>query len=279
MMIDQSNDLAGLSKLKGLIIDLDGVLWHGDIPLPGLHKFFNVLKKRGIRFVLATNNNTQRPEGFVQKARSMGIDIQVDQVVNAAVATAQYLRLNYPPGSRIYVVGEAALKDLICEAGLKLADTDVRAVVVTLDRKLTYEMLKRATLLIRAGADFIGPNPDTSYPTPEGMVPGGGAVLAAVSASTDRQPLIMGKPEGWIFDLSMKRMQLGPEVIASLGDRLNTDIVGGQRSGMKTILVLSGVSTREDLSTSLIQPTWVFSGIEEISRVLDSLPIGPEGQV
>lgn len=264
----EANDLAGLRKLKGLIIDMDGVLWQGDMPLPGLHEFFDVLKLRQIKFMLATNNNTQTPEGFVQKARRMGLDVLPEQVVTAAIATVHYLRLNYPPGSRIYVVGEAPLKGLICEAGFTLADTEVVAVVATMDRQLTYEMLKRATLLIRGGAAFIGPNPDTAYPTPEGLVPGGGAILAAVAASSDRQPLIMGKPESWIFKISLERMQLKPEETASLGDRLETDIAGGKRLGIKTILVLSGVSSLADLSTSSVQPTWVFAGIKELAEAL-----------
>jgi 4-nitrophenyl phosphatase len=258
----QSNNLQELRNIKGLIIDMDGVLWHGDTPMPGLHQFFDVLRERQIKFILATNNNTQTPEGFVQKAGKMGVDVLPEQVVTAAVATAHYLRSNYPPGSRIYVVGEPALKGLITEAEFTLADTDVKAVVATMDRQLTYEMLKRATLLIRAGADFIGPNPDTAYPTPEGIVPGGGAILAAISAASDHKPLIIGKPESWMFKISMERMQLGVEETASLGDRLETDIAGGERLGLKTILVLSGISTMA------IQPTWVFPGIQELARAL-----------
>ncbi len=268
MQTFHSNDLAGLHKLRGMIIDMDGVLWHGDLPLPGLHKFFDVLRQRDIKFVLATNNNTQTPEGFVLKAKRLGVDIVPEQVVTASIATIHYLRLNYSPGSRIYVIGEAPLKGLIAEAAFTLAETDVAAVVATMDRQLTYEMLKRATLLIREGADFIGPNPDSSYPTQEGIVPGAGAVLAALSASSDRQPVIVGKPESSLFKISLERMQLGPEETASLGDRLNTDIAGGQRLGLKTILVLSGVSTVADLASSLIQPTWVFAGIDELAKVL-----------
>ena len=257
-----------LSRLRGLVIDMDGVLWHGEEPLPGLLEFFDVLKRRQIRFILATNNNTQTPEGFVQKARRMGIELQPDQVVTAGVATVHFLGSKYPAGSRIYVVGEAALKGLITDAGFVLADTDVCAVVATLDHQLNYEMIKRATLLIRGGADFIGPNPDPSYPTPEGIVPGGGAVVAAIAASSDCQPLIIGKPESWMFRICMERMQLGMEEVASLGDRLETDILGGQRMGINTILVLSGVSTLKDLAASDIQPTWIFSGIQELSQAL-----------
>ena len=266
----RSNDLAELRKLRGLVIDMDGVLWHGDNPMPGLHEFFDILKRRELKFVLATNNNTRTPEGFVQKARKLGVEVSPEQVVTAAVATVHYLCSNYPPGSRIHVLGEAALKGLISAAGFTLAETNVSAVVATMDRQLTYEMLKRATLLIRAGADYIGPNPDPSYPTPEGIVPGGGAILAAISAASDRQPLIIGKPESWMFQICLERMQLGVDETSSLGDRLATDIAGGQRLGMKTILVLSGVSAAADLDSSAIQPTWVFSGIEELARALQS---------
>ena len=264
----QANTFDELRKIKGLIIDMDGVLWQGDTPMPGLNQFFDTLRERQIKFILATNNNTQTPEGFVQKAGKMGVDVSPEQVVTAAVATAEYLRLNYPPGSRIYVVGEAALKGLIIDAGFTLADTEVKAVVATMDRQLTYEMLKRATLLIRAGADFIGPNPDLAYPTSEGIVPGGGAILAAISAASDRKPLIIGKPESWMFKTSLERMQLGVDETASLGDRLETDIAGGQLLGLKTILVLSGISTITDLKSSAIQPTWVFPGIQELARAL-----------
>lgn len=262
------NDLQELRKLKGLVIDMDGVLWHGDTAMPGLPEFFAILKQRQIKFILATNNNTQTPNGFVQKAGKLGVEVSPEQVVTAAVATVHYLCSRYQPGSRIYVVGEAALKGLIADAGFVVADTEVRAVVATMDRELTYDMLKRATLHIRAGADFIGPNPDTSYPTAEGIVPGGGAILAAISAASDCQPLIIGKPEGWVFQICLERMQLGVEETASLGDRLETDIAGGQRIGMKTILVFSGVSTAANLDSSPIQPTWVFSGIEELARAL-----------
>jgi 4-nitrophenyl phosphatase len=263
-----TNDLEELYKIKGLVLDMDGVLWQGDTPMPGLHKFFDVLRQREIDFVLATNNNTQTPEGFAQKAGRFGVDVRPEQVVTASVATVHYLRSKYPVGSRVYVVGEAPLKGLISEAGFRLADSDVTAVVATMDRQLTYEMLKRATLLIRGGAEFIGPNPDVAYPTPEGMAPGGGAILAAIAAGSECQPLIMGKPESWMFKIAMERMRLNVEETVSLGDRLDTDILGAQRLGIKTILVLSGVSTAAVLASSPVQPTWVFSGIEELAQAL-----------
>ena len=270
MQSDQLN-LADLRALKGLIIDMDGVLWHGDRPLPGLPEFFASLNQHKINFMLATNNNTQRPEGFVAKAAKFGVEVAPDQVITASVATIHYLQSKYPPGSRIYVVGESALKSLITEAGFVVADREVDAVVVTLDRQLTYEMLKQATLLIRAGAEFIAPNLDPSYPTPEGIVPGGGTVVSAVATASDRQPVVIGKPESWMFQICMERMQTQAFETASLGDRLSTDIAGGQRLGLKTILVLSGVTSATDLEASPVRPTWVFRGLEDLTRALNDM--------
>ena len=264
-------DLTDFSTLKGLIIDMDGVLWHGDLPLPGLPDFFASLNQHQIKYMLATNNNTQRPEGFVAKAAKLGVEIDPAQVVTASVATVHYLRSKYPQGSRIYIVGESALKSLITEAGFIVADTEVDAVIVTLDRHLTYEMLKRATLLLRAGAEFIAPNLDPSYPTPEGIVPGGGAVVSAVATASDQKPLVIGKPESWMFQICMERMQTQAFETASLGDRLSTDIAGGQRLGLKTILVLSGVTSATDLEASPIRPTWVFQGLEDLTLALNDL--------
>lgn len=268
MKLDQFN-LTDIHILKGLIIDMDGVLWHGDHSLPGLPEFFSSLNQHQIKFMLATNNNTQRPEGFVAKAEKFGVEIDPSQVVTASVATCHYLRSKYSQGSRIHIVGESALKSLITESGFIEADSEVKAVVVTLDRQLTYDMLKRATLLIRAGADFIVPNLDPSYPTQEGLVPGGGAVVAAVATASDKSPLVIGKPESWMFQICMEQMQTQAFETASLGDRLSTDIAGGQRLGLKTILVLSGATSATDLAASPIHPTWVFQGLEDLTRALN----------
>jgi 4-nitrophenyl phosphatase len=263
-----TNEKPLIQALRGLIIDMDGTLWHGDTPLPGLTHFIEVLRQKQIKFILATNNNTQTPQGFINKAASMGVEIKTDEVMTASIATVEYLKSHYPYGSPVYVVGEAPFKGLISEAGFELTEKDAVVVVATMDRSLTYEMLKRATLLIRAGADFIAPNGDKCYPTQEGIVPGAGAVLAAISASTDRQPLIIGKPESALFDMSIQRMGLPVEQVASLGDRLDTDIEGGKRCGLKTILVLTGVTSREEAESSSIKADWVVDGIENLIQLL-----------
>lgn len=258
-----------MNALKGLILDMDGVLWHGDKPLPGLTDFFAMLQRRNIKYTLATNNSSRKPEGFAEKAFRLGFDINPRDIITSGTATLRYLREKYPPGSRIHVISDAPLKEQIAGAGFELADETVAAVVVSMDRSLTYETIKRGTLLIRDGAEFIATNADASYPAEEGLLPGSGTLVAAFAASTDRQPVVMGKPEPGIFELALKQMGLTAGQVASVGDRLETDIAGGQRLGMRTILLLSGVTTPAILENSPIQPGWLFPGLVELTEAIE----------
>lgn len=261
-------DIASLQQIRGLVIDMDGVLWQGDRPLPGLNAFFNVLKRRNIQFILATNNNTMPPEGFVKKAAGLGVELSLHNIMTASLATVAYLQGHYPAGSRVYVIGEPPIKKMISDAGFEIAESDVKAVVAAMDRQLTYEMLKRGSILIRAGAEFIGVNPDACYPTPEGLAPGSGPIVAALAYASGVEPKYMGKPEHYIFETCLQRMGLKPQEAASLGDRLDTDIEGGLRAEMKAILVLSGVTDASQAQSSPIRPTWIFQGIEELAAAL-----------
>ncbi len=262
-------DLPDLQKISGLVIDMDGVLWRGDEAIPGLERFIETLRRRNIRFVLATNNNTQTPANFAAKATRLGARVSTDEVLTATTATIHYLRQRYPVGTRLYAIGEKALKEQLEAAGYVLSSHGASAVIAALDRNLTYNMIKDATLLIRSGAEYIGANPDVVYPTPEGLVPGSGMVLAALQATTGCAPLIIGKPEPWMFQIALERMGLPATVCASLGDRLDTDIAGGLRAGLKTILVLSGVTSSDERATSPTQPDWVFSSIAELANAFD----------
>lgn len=263
-------DYSELRTLEGLILDMDGVLWHGVKPMPGFLEFFDVLEARGIRYVFATNNPSQRPEGFAEKAAQFGLKVDPKDVITSVTATLYYLEKSYPPGTRIHVIGQPSMKEQIAEAGFVLADDDVVAVVAALDRAMTYETIKRGTLLIRAGAELIGTNPDPSYPSEEGKVPGSGMMVTALAASANSTPTIMGKPERIIFDLAIDRLGVKTDKVASVGDRLETDIAGAMGAGLKTILLFSGIATPEDLSTSSIQPTWTFQDISELAQILSS---------
>lgn len=266
--MDFANDIASLKQIRGLVIDMDGVLWQGDRPLPGILEFFNTLRQQNIQFILATNNNTMPPEGFVKKAASMGVELTLDNIMTASLATISYLQAHYPAGTPVYVIGEPPLKKMVTDAGFVLAEKEVKAVVAAMDRQLTYDMLKWGSIHIRNGAEFIGVNPDACYPTPDGLAPGSGPIVAALTCASGVEPKFMGKPERFIFETCLQRMGLKPTEAASLGDRLDTDIEGGLRAGMKAILVLSGVTTAEQAKSSTIRPTWVFSGIDELAKSL-----------
>jgi 4-nitrophenyl phosphatase len=236
--------------------------------MDGLKPFFDLLHERQIRFVMATNNPSKHPSGFAEKARSFGIQIEPEDIITSVVATGYYLKQHFPPGTRVHVIGETSLKEHIAAAGYELANEDVEVVVAALERGLTYETIKRGTLLIRGGATFLGTNADPSYPTEEGFVPGSGMMVTALAASSNTEPIIMGKPQRPIFDLALERLGLPANQVASVGDRLDTDILGGQRAGLLTVLLLTGIASKEDLLASEIKPTWVFNDLHELTTAL-----------
>lgn len=260
---------ADLGQIRGFVLDMDGVLWRGDQPLPGLSEFFQWMKESDLDYVLATNNPSKTPDGFAQKARELGVEVEPSRIITSVVATVHYLQGAYPPGSKVFAMGEPALKKLLVEGGFELAEERVEAVVIALDRSLNYEMMKRATLLIRAGAEFIGTNADPSYPTEEGIVPGSGSIVTAIAASSDRQPRIAGKPGALIFDLALKKLGLPPDKVASVGDRLETDIAGGLGAGLKTVLVLTGVADQASVEASPIKPDWIFNDLPALTAAVN----------
>lgn len=264
--------LEALSDAHALIADMDGVLWRGDTPMPGLAGFFDLLRGRPIAFRLATNNSSKTPEQYVKKLARMGVRVTPDEILTSAVATADYLA-TIAPGALVYALGEDGLRQALLDHGLRLSDgSRADFVVGGWDHGLTFRKLSEATLLIRAGAKFIGCNPDRTWPSERGLLPGTGATLAYLQASTDVAPLIIGKPERMMFDIALNGMGADPAHTAMLGDRLETDIVGGQNAGLRTILVLTGISDEAALAASPVKPDWVFDSIQELTRVWRDLP-------
>ena len=251
------------NSINSLIIDLDGVLYRGDEAIVGAREFIALLQQEGIPFLLLTNNSTRTPGQYVTKLGKMGIAIEESDVLTSAQATALYLERIARPGSRVYAIGEEGLQVALQEK-FTIAEEGADFVVVGMDTGLTYEKLRVATLLIRGGARFIATNPDKTLPTEEGLVPGNGAVLAALEAATGVSPFVVGKPETAIFDLALARMGVGKEGAAVIGDRLETDILGGRRAGLMTILVLSGATSRQELENSTIKPDFVFEDVGQL---------------
>jgi len=257
-----------IGKIQAAILDMDGVLWRDDQAIGNLPEIFAWFERRGWKVTLATNNATKSVQQYLEKLRRFGVNLKPDQIVNSAQAAAHHLRQRYPQGGAVYVIGEEALLQALTEAGFSLSESDALAVVVAMDRQLTYEKLKRACLLIRKGALFVGTNPDRTFPTPEGLVPGAGALLAALEAATGVQPVIVGKPAPEMYHVALQRMQVAPENTLVIGDRLETDIAGAQRIGCRTALVLSGVTNAQEARAWQPAPDWIAADLTSLLKGL-----------
>lgn len=256
-----------LSNLRALLIDLDGVLWVGSQPLPGVAEFFSFLDAHQIRYVLVSNNATRRADYPVERLGKLGISISPGNVLTSADATPMWLQDRLPRARRVYVIGERALRDALTEGGFEIVERDADVVVVGLDRELTYEKLKRGTLEIRRGSSFIATNTDRTLPTEEGLTPGAGSIVAAMMAATDAEPVIIGKPGRPMFEIALKISGTEPQHTAMLGDRLDTDIDGAAEVGLNTIMVLTGVSTRPEAERNHVKPDLIVEDLPALVRL------------
>jgi len=261
-----TNDTDKLRPIENLIIDMDGVLYRGDETISGAKEFFAFLRERPIGFILATNNSTRTAQQYVDKLAQMGVEVALSEILTSPQATAMYLETLAPPGAKVYVIGEEGLETAMRERGYIISGDSAEFVVVGMDRQLTYEKLRVGTLLIRGGARFIGSNPDKTLPTEEGLIPGSGAMLAALEASTGVAPIIIGKPERTIFELALARLGSSKENTAIVGDRLDTDVLGGHNAGLTTILVLSGATSRQDVDSTPVKPDLIFEDIQHLHK-------------
>lgn len=260
-----------LEPIRNLLIDMDGVLWRGDEPMPGLHRFFAFLRRHDIAFMLATNNATMTPEQHTLKLTRFGVTVPPDAVLTSALVVAAYLADVAPSGSRVYTIGEEGLDRALEEEGFILDDEDADYVVVGWDRELTFEKLRNASLLIHRGAAFVGTNPDPSFPTEQGPAPGNGATLAALEAATGVSPVVTGKPEPRMYEEALRRMDARPENTAMIGDRIDTDIAGAIPIGLTTVLTLSGIATRDDIENSRIKPDLVCEDLEALLALWETI--------
>ena len=258
-----------LSSIKHLIIDMDGVLYLGNKPMPCLCDFFAFLRERSISFILATNNSTRTPQEYVDKLAGMGVTVSPEEILVSGQATARFLAGEYPRGTRVHVFGMPALKNAITDEGFVLADDNVQLVVASMDREVTYEKLKRATLLIRGGARFIATNLDPTNPSEEGLIPGTGSMIVALEAASGVKAKAIGKPEPTMYELAMEQMGADRETTAAIGDRVDTDILGGKRANLTTICVLSGSSDRAEAEA--IGTDMIFNDIEHLFKTWSQL--------
>jgi 4-nitrophenyl phosphatase len=263
----RAGDAAVLRPVRGLMVDMDGVLWRGDQPIPALQRFFAFLADHSIAYVLVTNNSSKLPRQYVTKLAGFGVRVDESLILTSGQAAAAYLADATPRGTRIYTIGEQGVDQPLQERGFVIAAEDASYVVVGWDRDLTWKKLATAALLIHGGAGFVGTNPDTSFPTERGPVPGNGAQLAALEAATGVAPFVVGKPGARMYLEALMRLGTAPEETAVLGDRLDTDIAGAKRAGLAAVLVLSGIATEADLARAPERPDLVCSDIGELTSV------------
>lgn len=251
--------MTALAAIKHLVIDMDGVLYRGDEPMPCLREFFDFLRNRPIPFMLATNNSTRTPGQYASKLAHMGVIVSPSRILHSGQAAARVIARQYGPGTRVHVFGMPSLREAMVAEGLVLADENVQAVVASMDREVTYEKVKRATLLIRSGARFYATNLDPTVPGEEGLLPGTGCMIAMLQTASGVTPISIGKPEPTMYQVAMAQLGAQPETTAAIGDRVDTDILGGQRAGLTTICVLSGSSSREEAEA--FGPDHIFQDI------------------
>ncbi|GIV95787.1 MAG: acid sugar phosphatase [Herpetosiphonaceae bacterium] len=269
MILHTDSSHSWLRGLGTLLLDIDGVLHRSWVPLPGAVELPAALTRLGIRYMCVTNNATRTPDQVSKELHAIGIPIPASQIMTSALATAHELRKRATRGTRVYTVGMRGLHEAIFGDGYFVLDTyRPEYVVVGADFELVYEKLRVACLAIRAGARFIGTNPDKTFPTEEGLIPGCGAILAALEAATGITPEIIGKPKPALFHAALEQLGVSPEAAAMVGDRLDTDIAGGHAAGLRTIFVGTGVDTIDDARLFPSQPDLVVVDLGELIHLL-----------
>jgi 4-nitrophenyl phosphatase len=257
------------NQISGVVLDMDGVLWRGDQPLPGFHDTFTWFAEKNIPYALLTNNSGKTQAQYVEKLARLGVtSVSPERILTSASATATYLSNHYPAGTRVYVVGMDGIRAALTEVGFDVVSEEDGAdvVVAGIDFNFTYAKLKRAALLIRDGAAFIGTNGDKTFPSTEGLIPGAGSILAMLETATGVAPLVIGKPGRPMFEAALRVTNTAADKTLMVGDRLDTDIGGAQAAGMKTALLLSGVATPEDMATGDIWADVAFETLEGLLR-------------
>lgn len=255
-----------LRDAKAFIFDMDGVLYRGAAPLPGVADMFNALTIRGIGFLLATNNSMATPESYVQRMATMGVTVGASHIQTSATATRDFLKGIIPDDTKIHTVGMPALSEQIFGdtnwIRVEGAEADsVEAVVVGLDLEFTYEKLRVASHYVRNGAKFIATNADGTLPIENGVQPGAGSIVAAIAAASSVIPTIVGKPQTLMMTTGAEILGVLPNEAVMVGDRLDTDIAAGHHAGLLTALVLTGVAQRSDLVSAEVLPDYVFADL------------------
>lgn len=251
-----------MKNYKGYMIDLDGTMYKGTELIQEAADFVKKLKERNIPYLFVTNNSSKTPQQVAEKLNDFNIDATSDQVFTTSMATAHYIA-EKKRDATVFVIGEEGIRTAISEKNLSLAGEDADFVVVGIDRDINYEKLATACLAVRNGAQFISTNGDIALPTERGLLPGNGSITSVITVSTQTNPLFIGKPESIIMEQALKVLGTSLEDTLMVGDNYDTDILAGMNAGMDTLLVHTGVTTKELLLGYDKKPTYVLDSLAE----------------
>ncbi|WP_104431645.1 HAD-IIA family hydrolase [Kineococcus xinjiangensis] len=246
---------------------MDGVLVHEERALPGAAEFLNRLVESGRRFLVLTNNSIFTQRDLAARLARSGLNVPEESIWTSAMATADFLARQMPSGSA-YVIGETGLTTALHEAGFILTDTDPDYVVLGETRTYSFEAITRAIRLVQSGARFIATNPDATGPSAEGPLPATGSVAALITRATGAEPYFVGKPNPMMFRSAMNRIEAHSESTAMIGDRMDTDIVAGMEAGLRTFLVLTGSTKREQVDRFPFRPHRVVDSVGDLVQLV-----------
>lgn len=245
------------------LMDMDGVLVRGSQLIPGADAFINRLREHGLPFQIITNNSLYTPRDLQVRLASIGLHVQPEELFTSALATAQFLQIQSPGGSA-FVIGESGLTTALHDIGYVLTDLNPDYVVLGETLVYSFQRLTQAIRLILGGARFIATNPDVNGPSEQGLVPATGALAALIAEATGVKPYFIGKPNPLMMRAALRRLNGHSESSVMIGDRMDTDIVAGTEAGMQTILVLTGVTQREQIGRFPYKPTVILNSVAEI---------------
>ena len=256
-------DYKELREKKCFICDMDGVIYHGNRIIPNVKEFVEWLEKNGKNYLFLTNSSERSPRELAQKLGRMGLHVGEEHFYTSALATASFLKSQCPGGS-VYVIGEPGLSYALYEAGFSMNDINPDYVVFGETRSLNYEKIEKAVKLVQGGAKLIGTNSDLTAPAENGIIPACRALIAPIEMTTGKSAYFVGKPNPLMMRHALKRMNCHRIEAAIIGDRMDTDIIAGIESELDTVLVLSGVTTKEDINKFPYRPKYVMRDVGEI---------------
>jgi NagD protein len=252
-----------MAETKSYLIDMDGVLISGQVPIPGAIQFIEKLKSKKSKYLVLTNNSIFTPRDLAHRLQTMGLDVKPDVIFTSAMATARFLR-NQKPDGKAFVIGESGLTEAVHDVGYILTDINPDYVVLGETFMYNFEQITKAVRLIMQGSRFIATNPDPNGPSEAGIVPACGAMAALIEKASGKSPFFLGKPNPFMLRSALSYLSVHSENTVVIGDRMDTDILTGMESGMDTILVLSGVTRREQLSEFPYQPKYIVESVKDL---------------